>query len=189
MLQELKITVVDGGGGNALFKGEITADNADGKKTADGKPSVLYKLLNYNQTINNKIKQSTSPAMGFAITQTIQLGKQATRETLNYYISDIGRSTGDSNYQAVVNRKMQVVSEITGVAESTINGAASGVSVGGGWGALIGAVVGFGSSTISLGFKYSNAEREYQHEMFKENTKQAIMLSRANNSIYTGRMR
>lgn len=41
------------------------------------------------------------------------------------------------------------------------------------------AVVGTVSSGISFGFKYAERKREYQHEMFKNETKQAFNLNKS----------
>ncbi len=68
------------------------------------------------------------------------------------------------------------------------SGAAAG-SVFGHVGAALGAVVGDVSSGISLGFKYAERNREYQHEMFRNETSQAYNLARANYSVWTGRVR
>lgn len=113
-----------------------------------------------------------------------QLGK----EFIDYYVSDIGRANGDSNYQAIVNRRIEKVTDALSIGQGALSGAAMGAAAGP-VGAIIGAVVGVVASGASLGFKYAKREREYQHEMFKENTSQAYQLSRANYSAYTGRVR
>lgn len=113
---------------------------------------------------------------------------QTGREAINYFVSDIGRSTGDSNYQAIVNRKIEKVTDGLSVGQGMLSGAAAGASIGP-VGAVIGAAVGAISAGVSLGFKYSERERAYQHEMFKENNSQAYQLARANYSALTGRVR
>lgn len=187
-LHTLKITVVDGGkAGGGMFGG---ADNKSSKNSAEGgeKKSLMYKVLNYNSTIRNKVKQSTSPTTFFAIQSGVQLATQTGREFINYFVSDIGRANGDSNYQAIVNRKIEKVTDGLSIGQGMLSGAAAG-AMAGPIGAAVGAVVGAISSGISLGFKYAEREREYQHTRFKENTSQAYLLARSNYSAYTGRVR
>jgi hypothetical protein len=54
---------------------------------------------------------------------------------------------------------------------------------------VLGFLIGATASSINLGFKYAEREREYQHEMFQESTSQAHNLARANFQQVTGRMR
>lgn len=188
-LHNLKITVVDGGkAGGGMFGADGGSGNQAEENTAGGNKSILYKVLNYNSTLQNKFKQATSPTTFFAVQQGINIAKQTGREFINYYVSDIGRANGDSNYQAIVNRKIEKVTDGLSIGQGALSGAAMG-SAAGPWGAAIGAVVGVVSSGISLISKYAKRERDYQHEMFKENTSQAYLLSRANYSAYTGRVR
>lgn len=186
-LHNLKIIVYDGGkAGDGIFSGSSNDKGESG--TGDNKKSLLYKVLNYNSTIRNKVKQSTSPTTFFAIQAGVQLATQTGREFINYYVSDIGRANGDSNYQQIVNRRIEKVTDVLSIGQGALGGAAAG-SMAGPIGAAIGAVVGAVSSGISLGFKYAERDRAFQHEMFKENTSQAYLLARANYSAYTGRVR
>lgn len=187
-LHNLKITVVDGGKvGAGVFSDKSSTESA-GEKTPDGKNSTLYKILNYNKTIKGKIKQAMSPTAFFAVEQGVGLATQIGKEVINYFVGDIGRASGDSNYQAVVSRKIEIATDFMSVGQGILNGAAAG-SMAGPIGAAIGAVIGAASSGVSLGFKYAERERTYQHEMFKENTSQAYQLSRANYTVATGRAR
>ena len=98
-LHNLKITVIDGGRqvsgdyGSSLNK----PDPKDEDKS--GKNSLLYKVLNYNNTIKGSIKKAVSPTTFFAMQAGVQLATQTARQFINYYVSDIGRKHGDSNYQ------------------------------------------------------------------------------------------
>ena len=56
-------------------------------------------------------------------------------------------------------------------------------------GAAVGLIVGAASSAISVGFKYAERDRDYQHQMFQENNNQAINLARAGTNALTGRLR
>lgn len=185
-LHNLKITVVDGGKsyGGENWGGGLNVSK-DAPKQTDSK---MYKMLNYNQTIKSSIKKATSPTTFFAMQSGINLAMQTGRQFVNYYVSDIGRRNGDSNYQAIVNRRIEMVTDGLSVGQGAIGGAASGAMFGLP-GAVIGATLGALSSGVSLGFKYAERDRAYQHEMFKENNSQAYNLARAGNIALTGRVR
>ena len=188
-LHNLKIIVYDGGKANSSSLGlDNVGDNSGSSGGQKQEKSLLYKVLNYNSTIKNKIKQATSPTTYFAIQQGVNLAVQTGRETINYYVSDIGRANGDSNYQAIVNRRIEQITDGLSVAQGALGGAAAGASLGP-VGAVVGAVAGMASSGISLAFKYAERERTYQHQMFEEQNSQAYQLARANYSAMTGRVR
>ncbi|MBQ8443781.1 MAG: hypothetical protein IJX25_00295 [Clostridia bacterium] len=184
-LHNLKIVVVDGGRSGSY----CSKDREDSKSNKKNyKDTPLYKALNAKETIKNKVQEGMSPAAVFAMNMGLRVASQVVKQTANYYISDIGRTNGDSNYQAAVNRQIEIASDSLSVAGGIASGASAGSMFG--WvGAIIGAVVGGASSGISLGFKYMERNREYQHEMFKQNTSQAYSLARANYSAFTGRVR
>lgn len=186
-LHNLKITVIDGGRGDSGALGGSDDTNTGGEKKGKEK-SLLTKVLNYNSTIREKVKQSTSPTTFFAIQAGVQLATQTGREFINYYVSDIGRTNGDSNYQQIVNRRIEKVTDVLSIGQGALGGAAAG-SMAGPIGAAIGAVVGAVSSGISLGFKYAERERSYSHERFEQNNSQAYQLARANFTTLTGRVR
>lgn len=189
-LHKLTIVVVDGGkaGGNNPDWGGGLQTSAKSKKGNDNNESTLYKILNYNQTIKSSIQQAVSPTTFFALQSGINLASQTAKQFINYYVSDIGRQNGDSNYQALVNRRIEQVTDPLSVVGGAVGGAVAG-SVLGPLGVAVGAVIGAASAGINLGFKYAERERAYQHEMFKENNSQAYNLARANYSALTGRVR
>ena len=186
-LHNLKIVIVDGGRAGSYKSKNAGTETSDGKKP-DYKNTPLYKMLNAKQTIKEKVQSGMTPASVFAMDMGVRVASQIVKQTANYYLSDIGRKNGDSNYQALINRQIEVVADPLSVVGATLSGAAAG-SMFGPVGAGVGAAVGAISSSISLGFKYTERERAYQHEMFQERNNQAYRLSRANFSIYTGRLR
>lgn len=186
-LHNLKIIVVDGGKRNRYKSSGSSSSSRSGEKNKY-KETALYKALNAKKVIKNKIQSGMTPASVFAMNMGLQVASQLVKQTANYYISDIGRSHGDSNYQAMVNRQIEVLSDASGLLTGALSGAATG-SMFGPVGAGVGAVVGVASSAISLGFKYAERERDYQHELFKNKTSQAYNLARANYSAWTGRVR
>lgn len=181
-LHNLKIIVVDGG--RRSYSNTKTTSSKEQKK--DYKNSPLYKMLNLKETMKEKFQSGMTPSTEFAMDMGLRVATQLVKQTANYYISDIGRRNGDSNYQNMINKNLNMVSDITGTLGSALSGAATG-SMFGPMGALLGAVVGITSSAVSIGFKNAETERAYQHEMFKQETSQQYNLTRANYSIYTGR--
>jgi hypothetical protein len=188
-LHKLEITVIDGGKATGGLTDDNTEEDPAKIKLAKWKGSAAYKMINYNQSIRAKIAQNTSsPAEAFFVESSIGLAVQTARQGINYLASDIGRKNGDSNYQAIVNRRIEVASDIMSVGAGALSGAAAGSSIGPA-GAIIGGIAGAASAGISIGFRQAERERTYQHEMFKEGNSQAYNLSRANYSALTGRVR
>ena len=182
-LHNLRIVVVDGGRSNN-YSANSNNNSTSGEKSKNYKDTPLYKMLNAKDTI----KSGMSPATLFAMDMGLRVASQSIKQGANYVISDIGRANGDSNYQAYINRQIESITDPLSLVSGTLSGAATG-SMFGPIGAGVGAVAGLLSSGISLGFKYAERQRAYQHEMFKENTSQAYNLARANYSAFTGRVR
>lgn len=182
-LHNLRIVVVDGG-----RSGNYASNNKNYTDKEKIKDTPLYKLMHAKETITNKVTSGTSPSKAFAITMGINVASQFVKQTANYYIADIGRKNGDSNYQSVINRQLEIVSDTVGFLSGTASGALAG-SMFGPVGTVVGAVLGVVSSGISLGFKYAERERAYQHEIFKLNNNQTYNLARTSFQGFTGRLR
>lgn len=185
-LHNLKIIVVDGGRRTSSRSSGSSSQSKE--KKGKNKNSPLYKILNAKKTIKNKVQSGMSPSAVFAMDMGLRVAGQLVKQTANYYISDIGRKNGDSNYQAIINRQIEVISDGLGFANGIISGAATG-SMFGLVGAGVGAVVGAISSAVSVGFKYAERERTYQHELFKQDNNQAYNLARTSFQGFTGRLR
>lgn len=185
-LHNIKIVVVDGGKSGTYKSQNAGIDGANGSSPSKNKDSPLYKLLNAKETIKKKVQSGMSASSVFALDMGLRVAGQLVKQTANYYISDIGRRTGDSNYQNMINKELELVSDVVGTFGSALSGAATGAMFGP-MGAVVGGVIGATSSLVSIGFKSAETQRAYQHEMFKQETSQQYNLSRANYSIYTGR--
>lgn len=187
-LNELRIVVVDGG--KQTSNQSLNQSNKQPKQNtnSDNKDSKLYKMLNWSNQVKEKISKNVTPTTFYALEAGASIATQTVKSLANYYLSDIGRANGDSNYQAQVNRTLEIVGDVSSVAGGMWGGAAAG-SIFGPIGTVIGLIAGGVSSGISLGFKYAERNREYQHEMFKNETSQAYNLARANYSVWTGRVR
>lgn len=189
-LHNLKIVVVDGGRASSYKSKNAGLKDGTGSSSSKTKykDSPLYKVLNLKTTIKNKVQSGMSPSEVFAMDMGVRVASQMVKQAANYYLTDIGRKNGDSNYQAMINRQIETVTDPLSVMGGVLSGAATG-SMFGPIGAAVGAVAGAVSSSISLGFKYAQRDRDYQHQMFQENNNQAYNLSRAGFNALSGRVR
>ena len=165
-LHTLKIVVVDEGraGGYATSCGSGSA--SVGKQKVD-KDSPLYKLLHVKERIKEKVEANLTPASVYGMIQVGHLATQTVKSVASYYISDIGRSRGDSNYQARVNSAFALGGQVLHLIGGAISGGTAGAMFGG-VGAVVGAVAGLASSAISLGFQTTERIRAYNHTMAEE---------------------
>lgn len=188
-LHNIKIVVVDGGkSGSYKAKSVTTEKQDDNEKSKKGKNSPLYKILNLKKTLKKKAESAISPAGVMAVEMGVEIAGQLIKESANYYVSDVGRKSGDSNYQQLINRQVEIVTDVTGVLGCTLAGAATG-SMFGPVGAVVGAVAGLASSSISLAFRQAERQRAYNHELFKDSNSQTYNLARTSYQGFTGRLR
>ena len=166
-LHTLKIVVVDGGRASNVSIGGNTGTTKTTQKV--DKESPLYKLLNAKEIIKEKTIGKLTPASAYTVGTFGRLAIQTAKSAFSYYISDIGRSTGDSNYQAIVNKKYELLGEVMGLVGGMVSGATAGfMTTANPIGAVAGAVLGFTSSAVSLGFKHAEQDRAYRHTMAEE---------------------
>ncbi len=184
-LHNIKIVVVDGGRAGS-YKARNTGTNGEKKK--DYKDSPLYKMLNLKDTLKNKVQSGMTPAGVMAFDMGVKVASQIVKQSANYYISDIGRKNGDSNYQQTINRQLEIITDVTGSLSSVLSGAATG-SMFGPAGMIVGALAGSVSAAASYGFRQAERERDYQHEIFKNNNSQVYNLARTSYQGFTGRLR
>ena len=183
-LHNLKITVIDGGKAEGQGWGSNLNNTSDGEK----KKNKWYKMLHYNQEIKGSIKKSIKPTEFLAAQSAVDLAAQTARAGINYYVSDIGRRHGDSNYQAIVNRRIEIATDIMSVGGGALSGATAGSVLGLG-GVVIGAVAGSLSAAINIGFRQAERERGYAHEMFQDRNSRTYNMARAGYNALNGRVR
>lgn len=107
---------------------------------------------------------------------------------MNYMIGDIGATTGDKNFQELVQRDVEAFKDIFDIGTTTLMSAWYGSR--GGW--VVGAItagLGFTTAAVSKVNKYANREREYQIDTFKMNNEINYARSRANINLTNGRLR
>lgn len=184
-INNLTITVIDGVRSSSNSSSSNSKQNKKTEESVD-KDSSLYKVLNVGSEIKKKMKSSMTPAQYFSFEMGTKIAINTLKQTANYFISDIGRANGDSNYQAQINRTLEIVSDAASLGGGILAGAQMG-SMFGPAGIAIGALAGGITSAINTGFKYAERERTYQHEMFKQQNSQAYQLSQAGYSIWSGR--
>lgn len=98
-------------------------------------------------------------------------GKALVRSTIGHEISTIELRTGQIELQQRYQFANQIAESVFDVGESI----AIGASVGGGWGAVIGAVIGVGSKLVSLAHKQDtyNLNRQLEQETLRRNNLRA----------------
>ncbi len=179
----IKIIVVDGGKDyNYKNKAADTEDNG-GKKEKDYNPFAVKKnLQNYIKT-----KYKLGPVGYLALQQGLAAVKQVVGSAAHYIHSGIGLSSGDSNYQDIVNTTVQAHQDVLSFGEGLLSSAAIGSMVGAGAGAAIGIGVSAIVSIVDFAFKTADVKRNFDFQMWKDGVSQSYGLARANYSIYTGR--
>lgn len=161
-LHTLKIVVVDGG------RAENLRGYSSGESGVYGQSMSPIRSVVDRRTMQEKVASCFSPTATYGMVQVGRLAVQTAKSAFNYYVSDIGRSTGDSNYQAIVNRKMEVIGQTASLINGAISGAMAGGMTGNPIGVAVGAVVGLASSAINIGFQEAQAQRAYNHTMAEE---------------------
>lgn len=175
----IRIIVVDGGKDyNYSKKSSEEKKEKQEEKEDDGFHPI--------QDIKNKFKKA-SPLGFYAAQLAVASAKQVVSSAKSYYHSGIGLSSGDSNYQAIVNNAVQIVEDSASAIKGMIGGFSIGMTVGGPVGAAIGMSVSLISSAIDYMYKERAVKREFDFQMWKDGVSQSYGLARANYSIYTGR--
>lgn len=193
-LNKIEIIVTDGGGGCSVrdrgVKSITTKQQAKTEDLQNKKLASKFKMMAHPiQAAQNKVIGKMSPAGAFATSMAIGVGKQLLSQSFNYFVSNIGLENGDSNFQNIVNKRIEIVNDTVNVLSSVASGAAAGAAVGGLPGAAVGALLSGASAGMSIGFRQAERERSYQYQLFKERNSQADSLARANYSVWTGRAR
>ncbi|MCQ2383099.1 MAG: hypothetical protein MJ060_04740 [Clostridia bacterium] len=191
-VDQIRIVVVNGGGsggsgvGAQKEKTPAELEREENKKAASKIKAWMHPVNTVKEKVRGKINMTPTQAVAYnmGVNVALQLAKQG----FNYFITDIGRRTGDSNYQAQINRTFELVGDGLNIGTGVLSGAAIGRMAGPG-GAMVGAILGGISSVASIGFRQEERKRAYQHEMFKQSNNQAYNLARANYSAWTGRAR
>ena len=121
-------------------------------------------------------------------THALAVSKQVVDLGFEYWVAGLGNKYGDQAYQENVQRRVEIVKDVTNVASSVAMGALYG-SWGGPLGALLGATFGAISSGVSTAVKLAGREREFNYKVFKENNAIEYQRARASINMTTGRLR
>lgn len=110
------------------------------------------------------------------------------KKEFSYEFTNIGFKNGDSNLQALANRKLEQFTDGLNFFENIAGGAVMGSGLGP-IGAAVGAVAGATNAGLALYRRDAERERNLQHILFAENNSQAYQLATNNFSATTNRMR
>ena len=121
-------------------------------------------------------------------THALAVSKQVVDLGFEYWVAGLGNKYGDQAYKENVQRRVEIVKDVTNVASSVAMGALYG-SWGGPLGALLGATFGAISSGVSTAVKLAGREREFNYKVFKENNSIEYQRARASINMTTGRLR
>ena len=147
----------EGGGASETAAKETPTDEIGGGRETTWRTSV-FGSENPNR-IKRIIKTNTTHALAVS-KQVVDLG-------IEYWVGGLGNKYGDQAYQENVQRRVEIVKDVTNVASSIGMGALYG-AWGGPVGAVLGAVFGAVSSGVSTAVKYAGREREFNYKVFKE---------------------
>ena len=168
----------EGGGTTGTAAKETPTDEIGGGRETTWRTSV-FGSENPNR-IKRVIKTNTTHAL--AVT------KQVVDLRLEHWVGGLGIKYGDQAYQENVQRRVEMVKDVTNVASSIGMGALYG-SWGGPFGAVFGALFGAISTGFSTAVKYYGREREFNYKVFKEENAIEYQRARASINLTTGRLR
>ena len=196
-MKKLIIEIKQTGGGSSGKKSSIDESEEKDAFQKEVKEGV-GKLSNPIGALKSKINESVG-AKGVAIAgAVIAVAQQVLGQVsagVNFAISGVGRTTGNSALQDTIAREEEKVQESVNMAKGILGGAASGVVMGASFGP-IGALVGGVGGAIFGGIKaetdkqrkYEERRREYEFEAWKFDTARAVSLQRAGVTAGGGRL-
>lgn len=156
------------------------------------------KLSNPVGAIKSSIEDFAG-AKGLAVAGAVITVAQKTIDqisaSVNFAISGVGMTTGDSSLQERIAREQEKVQETVTMAKSVVGGAAAGAVMGAAFGpvgmivgAIGGAIFGGVSAEIDKERTYEERRREYEYEAWKLDTARAVNLQRSGVTIGNGRL-
>lgn len=172
--QRIEVIVRKEGGNGEKNNKETSTDEVVGK--------------NGQQSNTGGLSKSTKRMVFVNTTHSLAVAKQFGRAVVNYQVSGLGLVHGDQAYQQQIERKVEIIQDVTGFAASVAIGAGYGAT-GGPWGALAGASLAAVSSGISIAMKYITRDRDFSYKVFKENNAIEYKRARANINMTLGRLR
>ncbi len=196
-MKKLIIEIKQTGGGSSGKKSSIDESEEKDAFQKEVKEGV-GKLSNPIGALKSKINESVG-AKGVAIAgAVIAVAQQVLGQVsagVNFAISGVGMTTGNSALQDTIAREQEKVQESVNMAKGILGGAASGVVMGASFGP-IGALVGGVGGAIFGGIKaetdkqrkYEERRREYEFESWKFDTARAVSLQRAGVTAGGGRL-
>ena len=177
--QKIEVVVKKEGGTLSQKNAKETDPSEIGSGAKDEKYSFWLGTANPKRKAR-VIKTNTTHGLA-VIKQVSDLG-------FEYWVSGLGYKNGDQAYQDNVNRRVEVMKDVTNIASSISMGALYGA-----WGGPIGAILGASFAALSTGVstavKYGSRERDYDYKIFKEQNAIQYNRARAGINLTNGRLR
>lgn len=182
---------------NVNVRGFGVSGGSSGNAGTDDPTNEDAKLTDEAKSVAKAAKDKAKAAkLGQHNINQMALGtlRQVLFAGLNYTVSGIGMNTGDQFLQAKAQRVVadaeMAFSALSGAKSGAISGAAAGAMFGGIGalaGAAIGAILGAAPAVISRGQEYVTGQRNYNYQVWKEQSNINYARARANAEISTGR--
>lgn len=127
---------------------------------------------------------------GIHLTQNLmRSGLNVTRQYINASVGQLGNITGDSNYQASLQRKNDIINDYASSSFNVVSATISGAMIGGVVGGVAALITSGIGTTISLANKYESRNIENVLSAWKENQSVNYNKARAGVDLTDGRTR
>lgn len=170
---------------------EIVVTKENGVAMSSKEPSNSPKKENNTPTKSGLTEKQFNRMVRVNATKSLATGLQVIGQSANYIVGGVGISGGDSNYQDVIERKIEIARDVVNPVKSATMGAFYGFVGSGGnpIGAILGATLNVIPNLTSTTYKYAQRERQYKVDMFKQNNIIEYNRARAGVNLVTGRLR
>lgn len=175
--QRIEVIVRKEGGGAA----ETNSKEVDAENIGGGGDNYSFWLGTSNPSRKARVLKTNA-------THAVAVSKQITDLILGYKMAEYGLVHGDQALQETLNRQVEIVKDIGGLASSVSMGALYG-SWGGPIGTVLGATFALASTGTSTAVKYLGRRRDFNYKTFKENNAIEYQRARASINLTTGRLR
>ncbi len=187
---------------------EQTTSGASKKRSADESEendaypkkvkSIVGKLKNPVGAIQTTIEDfagAKGTAVAGAVVSVAQQALGQISASVNFAISGVGMTTGDSALQDRIAREQEQLQETISMAKGVTGGATNGAIIGSAFGPvgtfvgmIGGAIFGGISAEAEKERKYEERRRDYEYSAWKFDTARAVNLQRAGVAIGNGRL-
>lgn len=178
-VKKIVVTIRQSGAGGKGTRGAKTQETPEPKDEMSSWNMTMYGTTNQHRI--DRIKRIN-------LTHAIGVSRQVASYMISYKLSSLEMENGDATYSDYMQRQVEVIEDVSGIATAFATGALYG-SGGGLSGAIVGSLASGASAIASTAFKYINRQRDYEFKMFKINNGIEYKRARANISLTNGRLR